>query len=190
MNEKLKQRLSELEELGLKIDLSRATFSYRMKANLDCIKYEKSSGKLSLDEDEKFLYAPFRALSANPLAGGMFDFSKPGVLEKSYKMLKGQTVYPNHSLDVLKWVGVVCKSWWDKDSTEIPQGINCTLKIDKKWNEKLIDGIKTGAIHSVSVTVFSRFEKSHPELGSDFWFRIGEKVYGRGLMFMPRGYLI
>ena len=68
------------------------------------------------------------------------------------------------------------KSWWD-DSVNIPPGINVTLGINKKWNEKIIDGIKEGAVHSTSVDVFFDFTKSHPNLDG-FWFHLGENIDG------------
>jgi len=179
MNEKLQKRFEELKAIGLSVDLKSSTCSFKMQSHIGAIQYEKSVKELKLDEDDEYLYAPFRALSMFELVAGIFDYTKKGVLEKSYRLLKGQTVYPDHDCQIDNWLGLVCKSWWDKDASEIPPGVNCTLQIDKKWNEKVIDGIKTGALHSVSVTIFHRFEKSHPELGDDFWFHLGEKINGK-----------
>lgn len=178
MNEKLKKRLKELRSFGLAVDVERSVCSFKMSSHIP-VKYEKTEGKLSLDEDDEYLYAPFRALSQFALVAGFFDYTTPGILKRSTAMLKGQTVYPNHSADVNQWLGVVCKSWWDKSDGEVPPGINCTLKINKQWNAKIVDGIKTGAIHSVSVTIFQKYKKSHPDLGDDFWWHLGEKINGQ-----------
>jgi hypothetical protein len=177
MDERLRAKLEELKRSGLDIDLKRNVALARLFQTMSFAESgEKTGEKLSLDEDEKYLYTPFRALSAVIIEERGFDFSKQGVLEKSTRLLQGQTVYPNHDHSVELWLGVVAKSWWDKQGT--PQGINVTLKISKEWNQRIVAGIKEGAIHSVSVDVTFEYEKSHPDL-QDFWYHFGETIDGR-----------
>jgi hypothetical protein len=177
MSEKLKAKLEELKRAGLEIDSKRNVALARFFQTMSFAESADNPGeKLSLDEDEKYIYAPFRGLSAVLLPERAIDFSKPEVLKKSSKMLQGQTVYPNHDHDVAKWLGVVAKSWWDESGT--PQGINVTLKINKEWNPRVVAGLKEKAIHSVSVDVTFEYEKSHPDL-QDFWYHFGETIDGR-----------
>ncbi len=56
MNKELLQRIKELEKKGLNLDLDRGTFSFKLKSTLQPINFERVSGKLSLNEDEKYLY--------------------------------------------------------------------------------------------------------------------------------------
>jgi len=131
----------------------------------------------TLEEDDTHLYAPYRALSAVMIDSRCIDFSREGVLKASYRLLKGQTVYANHDHDVNAWVGITSKSEWEEASGSRPAGINATLKIPKKHNERIVDGVKEGAIHSTSVDVLFEFEKSHPDLDG-FWWQLGKKVDG------------
>ncbi len=177
MSERLRAKLAELKKAGLEVDLKRNVALVRLFQTMNFAAQEGSTGEqLALDEDEKYLYAPFRALSAVIIEERGFDFSRQGVLEKSTRLLQGQTVYPNHDHSVELWLGVVAKSWWDKQGT--PQGINVTLKISKEWNQRIVAGLKEGAIHSVSVDVTFEYEKSHPDL-QDFWYHFGETIDGR-----------
>ncbi|MCL2154052.1 MAG: hypothetical protein FWH53_00150 [Leptospirales bacterium] len=176
MDEKLKARLEEIRKTGLEIDVKRNVALTRCLQTISLSgEADKTADKLTLDEDEKYIYAPFRALSAVLIADRAIDFSKTDVLKKSSRMLQGQTVYPNHDHDVNKWLGTVVKSWWE-DAT--PPGVNVTLKINKEWNQRVVAGIKDGAIHSASVDVIFEFEKSHPDL-EDFYYHLGETINGK-----------
>ena len=176
MDEKLKAKLEEIRKTGLEIDAKRNVALTRCLQTISLSEEpDKTTNKLSLDEDEKYIYAPFRALSAVLLTDRAIDFSKPDVLKKSVKMLQGQTVYPNHDHDVNKWLGTVAKSWWEDGS---PAGLNTTLKINKEWNPRVVAGLKDGAIHSASVDMIFEFEKSHPDL-EDFYYHLGETINGK-----------
>ncbi|MBN2435590.1 MAG: hypothetical protein JXK07_10035 [Spirochaetes bacterium] len=175
---KLKTLLTALQDQGIFIHDcgNRATLQLRADV-LRSDDIPEPTGSFELDEDNEAFYIPFRALSAVFLKNRGIDFSKAGVLKKSYKLLKGQTIYPNHDHDVLKWLGYVCKCWYDE--SENPPGINCTLKIikDGDMNIRIIKGFKAGALHSVSVEVTFDFEKSHPSLDDwEFWSHLGENV--------------
>jgi len=175
--EKFKARLEELKKQGLSIDATRAVGSLKLASAFAFSAEPDKAPVLHFDEDEKYFYPTFRALSAFVIYERALDFSMDGVLKKSTKMMKGQTVYKDHNCSVDQWVGVTAKSIWDT-SDHIPHGINVNLKLNKKWNERVIDGIKDGAIHSVSVNVLFEYQKSHPEL-EDFWYHLGEEIGGQ-----------
>ena len=177
MDDKLKARLEEIGKTGLEIDVKRNVALTRCLQTISLSgESNKTENNLTLDEDEKYIYAPFRALSAILIADRAIDFSKPDVLKKSAKLLQGQTVYPNHDHDVNKWLGTVAKSWWE--DANLAPGINATLKINKEWNQRVVAGIKDGAIHSASVDVIFEFEKSHPDL-EHFYYHLGETIDGK-----------
>lgn len=179
MDERLKARLEELRKQGLCVDLDRGVASLRVfkPIRFAAKKETDIEAALSMDEDEEYLYAPFRALSATLIRDRGLDFSNAAVLKKSVRMMQGQTVYANHNTDVTAWHGTVVKAWWD-DSTDIPPGINVTLRINKQWSPRVVAGIKEGAIHSASVEVYFEYKKSHPDL-ADFWYHFGEEIDGK-----------
>jgi len=174
--QRLRAKLEELKALGLHIDEKRGVASLKLMGSFSFTAAPENNQELSFDEDEEYFYPTFRALSAAIIPDRAIDFSEGNVLKKSVKKLKGQTVYKDHNLSVNDWVGVVAKTTWD-ESKDIPPGINANLKINKKWNERIVDGIKDRAIHSVSVTVLFDYKKSHPDL-EDFWYHIGEEIGG------------
>lgn len=168
---------ARLDELGIQVNekagIACCKFSMPMRAMLEG--QELSLELPKMNEDETHLFVPFRALSTIIIPDRWVDFAKPGVLKGGAKYLLGQTIYTNHKHDVNGWVGVVAKALFNETSN--PNGIDSMLKVNKKWNERLIDGVKEGAIHSVSVDVFFDYEKSHKDL-EDFWWLLGEKVEG------------
>lgn len=130
-----------------------------------------------------FIFPVFRGLSEtivhrnwNPV-----DFSKPGVLKASMKLLKAQTVYPNHTMEVGLELGTVFEVAWQEayktsDGKEVPAGINTRLKLDGKANPKIARGImmEPPSIHSVSVTVSFEWEPSHTFTDmNEFWSKLG-----------------
>lgn len=132
-------------------------------------------------KDEDYVYPLFRALSEvtvhknwNPI-----DFSKPGILKDSMHKLTGQTVYPNHEPTVGNELGVVTEVFWEKekvvDGVTIPAGINMRLKIDGKSNPKVARGLMSDppSIHSNSVTVAFKWEKSHELEDQEFYSKLG-----------------
>lgn len=135
-------------------------------------------------EDGDFIFPVFRGLSAT-LINGTTDYSKPGVLKASMKLLKGQTVYVNHDMIVGAHVGVIKDVKWQEayevGSFKVPAGINTHLKIDGKSNPNISRAIQMNppAVHSVSVTIQYEWESSHPNLSTDeFWSKLGTKVNG------------
>jgi hypothetical protein len=181
MPKELHEILADLKESGLVLDpvkgIGRLSLTSSLGGNYPAgVNTTRSQGTFSLEENEEYLFAPFRALSAEYIESRAIDFTKEGILKKSYRLLKGQTIYPNHDKDVLNWIGHVSKSSWDDGTGDVPGGVNAVLAVNKKWNQKTVDGVKSGAIHSVSVSVDFAWEKSHPELGDDFWWHLGETV--------------
>lgn len=146
-------------------------------------------------KDGDYIYPLFRALSQTLIRGHWIDFSEPGVLEESVPLLEGQTVYKNHNFwDVEQWLGAVNRSVWDaagEGAGGVP-GINAELKIDWKVNPLVARGLlmTPPAIHSVSVTVESEFEYSHPELAEKgpwaFSDMLGEEVNGEVVRFIVK----
>lgn len=133
-------------------------------------------------KDEEFIEPMFRLLSATIVSKNWnpTDFSQPGVLKASMKMLLGQTVNCDHETNIGNAIGSVSKVVWQeayKDGNfEIPAGINGVLKIDGKANPRIARGILMDppSIHSNSVTVQFRWDKSHPEISDqDFYEKLG-----------------
>lgn len=129
------------------------------------------------NENDDFLYVPFRAISKTIIPGHWIDLTEGSVLKKSVKMLKGKTVFPDHDTHITKWLGLVDSAEWDESSE--PNGINVTLKIDKS-NDRIVKGIKMDAINNVSVQMEIKWKKSHPEMDNfDFFINEGREIGGR-----------
>ena len=139
-------------------------------------------GDLHPKEDE-FINPLFRLLSATIVSKNYnpTDFSIPGVLKASMPLLLGQTVNCDHSTDIGNAIGAVSKVTWQgaykaDNGFMIPAGINGVLKIDGKANPRIARGILMDppSIHSNSVTVQFRWDKSHPEMDDrDFYEKLG-----------------
>lgn len=134
-------------------------------------------------QDKEFITPMFRLLSATVVSKNWnpTDFSKDNVLRNSMRMLLGQTVNCDHSTDVGNAIGAVSKVLWQeayetKEGFKIPAGINGVLKIDGKANPRIARGILMDppSIHSNSVTIQFRWDKSHPELSDEeFYNKLG-----------------
>lgn len=133
-------------------------------------------------KDNEFIEPMFRLLSATIVSKNYYptDFSLPGVLKNSMNLMLGQTVNCDHATDIGNAIGSVSKVVWQEAYKDgdilIPAGINGILKIDGKSNPRIARGIlmEPPSIHSNSVTVQFRWEKSHPELSDDeFYDKIG-----------------
>lgn len=132
--------------------------------------------------DDEFIEPVFRLLSATIVSKNWnpTDFSQPGVLKASMRMLLGQTVNCDHSTDIGNAIGSVSQVMWQEGYKDgnfmIPAGINGVLKIDGKANPRIARGILMDppSIHSNSVTVQFKWVKSHPDMDdSEFWDKIG-----------------
>lgn len=133
-------------------------------------------------KDNEFIEPMFRLLSATIVSKNYYptDFSLPGVLKNSMNLMLGQTVNCDHATDIGNAIGSVSKVVWQEAYKDgdilIPAGINGILKIDGKSNPRIARGIlmEPPSIHSNSVTVQFRWEKSHPDLSDDeFYDKIG-----------------
>lgn len=132
--------------------------------------------------DEEFIEPMFRLLSATIVSKNWnpTDFSQNGVLKASMKMLLGQTVNCDHETNIGNAIGAVSKVVWQDEykdgSFTIPAGINGVLKIDGKANPRIARGIlmEPPSIHSNSVTIQFKWDKSHPELSDEeFYTKLG-----------------
>lgn len=151
------------------------------------INYHTYYPELNLEDlkpkEDEFIEPVFRLLSATIVSKGWnpTDFgANEGVLKNSMPLLLGQTVNCDHSTDIGNAIGSVSSVAWQEGYKDkgisIPAGINGTLKLDGKANPRIVRGIlmEPPSIHSNSVTVQFRWDKSHPELGDiEFWEKLG-----------------
>ena len=135
-------------------------------------------------KEDEFINPMFRLLSATIVSKNYnpTDFSTPGVLKNSMPLLLGQTVNCDHETNIGNAIGAVSKVVWqeaykdEKTGFMIPAGINGVLKIDGKANPRIARGILMNppSIHSNSVTVQFKWEKSHPDLEDrEFYEKLG-----------------
>lgn len=133
-------------------------------------------------KDEEFIEPMFRLLSETIVSRNFMptDFSRNGVLRASMKLMLGQTVNCDHETNIGNAIGSVSNVVWQEAYTDgkfkVPAGINGTLKIDAKANPRIARGILMDppSIHSNSVTVQFKWDKSHPEMDErDFWDKLG-----------------
>lgn len=131
---------------------------------------------------DEFIEPMFRLLSATIVSKNWnpTDFGAGGVLKASMGLLLGQTVNVDHSTEIGNAIGSVSKVAWQEAYKDgnifIPAGINGVLKIDGKANPRIARGIlmEPPSIHSNSVTVQFKWDKSHPELSdNDFYEKLG-----------------
>lgn len=161
------------------------------------IDYNTYYPELNPDEltpkDNEFITPMFRLLSETIVSKNYnpTDFSRNGVLKASMKLLLGQTVNCDHETNIGNAIGAVSKVVWQDSYKEgkfvIPGGINGILKIDGKANPRIARGILMDppSIHSNSVTVQFKWEKSHPELSDEeFWQKLG--TYDENGVFVCR----
>lgn len=133
-------------------------------------------------KDEEFIEPMFRLLSETIVSKNWnpTDFSQNGVLKASMKLLLGQTVNCDHETNIGNAIGAVSQVMWQESYKDghftIPAGINGILKIDGKANPRIARGIlmEPPSIHSNSVTVQFKWDKSHPGMeDSEFYQKLG-----------------
>ena len=133
-------------------------------------------------KDEEFIEPMFRLLSETIASKNLnpTDFGQNGVLKASMKMLLGQTVNCDHETNIGNAIGAVSQVMWQESykdgSFTIPAGINGILKIDGKANPRIARGIlmEPPSIHSNSVTVQFKWDKSHPGMeDGEFYQKLG-----------------
>lgn len=133
-------------------------------------------------KDEEFIEPMFRLLSETIVSKNWnpTDFGQNGVLKASMKMLLGQTVNCDHETNIGNAIGAVSQVMWQESykdgSFTIPGGINGILKIDGKANPRIARGIlmEPPSIHSNSVTVQFKWDKSHPQMeDNEFYQKLG-----------------
>lgn len=133
-------------------------------------------------KDEEFIEPMFRLLSETIVSKNWnpTDFGQNGVLKASMKMLLGQTVNCDHETNIGNAIGAVSQVMWQESYKDghftIPAGINGILKIDGKANPRIARGIlmEPPSIHSNSVTVQFKWDKSHPTMeDNEFYQKLG-----------------
>lgn len=131
--------------------------------------------------DAEFVQPIFRLFSETMVIkhGVPIDFTQNNVVKKSMKLLIGQSIYPDHESDVVgNALGAIPEVKWQQsyevEGVNVPAGINGVLKIDAKSNPRIARGILMSppSIHSASVTVKFKWDKSHPDM-EDFWSKVG-----------------
>ena len=131
---------------------------------------------------EDFIEPMFRLLSETVVSKNWnpTDFGHNGVLKASMKLLLGQTVNCDHETNIGNAIGSVSKVMWQEAYKDgafiIPAGINGILKIDGKANPRIARGIlmEPPSIHSNSVTVQFKWDKSHPQMDdNEFYMKLG-----------------
>lgn len=135
-----------------------------------------------IPKDEEFIEPMFRLLSETIVSKNWnpTDFGQNGVLKASMKMLLGQTVNCDHETNIGNAIGAVSQVMWQESYKDghftIPAGINGILKIDGKANPRIARGIlmEPPSIHSNSVTVQFKWDKSHPTMeDNEFYQKLG-----------------
>lgn len=133
-------------------------------------------------KDEEFIEPVFRLLSETIVSKNWnpTDFGQNGVLKASMSLLLGQTVNCDHETNIGNAIGSVSKVMWQEGYKDgkfsIPAGINGVLKIDGKANPRIARGIlmEPPSIHSNSVTVQFKWDKSHPNMeDNEFYQKLG-----------------
>lgn len=133
-------------------------------------------------KDDEFIEPLFRLLSETIVSKNYnpTDFGQNGVLKDSMQLLLGQTVNCDHETNIGNAIGAVSQVVWQEAYRDsgiiIPAGINGILKIDGKANPRIARGILMNppSIHSNSVTVQFRWDKSHPNMeDGEFYHKLG-----------------
>lgn len=133
-------------------------------------------------KDEEFIEPVFRLLSETIVSKNWnpTDFGQNRVLKASMSLLLGQTVNCDHETNIGNAIGSVSKVMWQEGYKDgkfsIPAGINGVLKIDGKANPRIARGIlmEPPSIHSNSVTVQFKWDKSHPNMeDNEFYQKLG-----------------
>lgn len=151
-------------------------------ASLAARKREWKEGR---SEDDSYMFATFRALSAGIVNELSFpiDFSKQGVLKKATPFLIGTPFMKDHRYSVDSQIGSVQDTIYDnQELDDVPPGINALVRVNLKAPQAAtaIPLIESGDAKSVSVTVWYKWDKSHPEMEwADFWEELGNKVDGQ-----------
>ncbi|PKL32996.1 MAG: hypothetical protein CVV45_09890 [Spirochaetae bacterium HGW-Spirochaetae-10] len=133
-----------------------------------------------------FLIRPFRMLSAVLIEGYWLDFTDASVLEKAVAMFGGVTIYANHDPDVRDWLGVTLNPRFT--NSQGIAGVDADYKIDAVSNPRIVRGLSMDppALHSTSVEVHFQADRSHGNMGWEFWENLGREVDGEIVRFVIR----
>lgn len=135
----------------------------------------------------------FRAISMAYLgeSGYFMDFSSPGVLLNSLPLMlpksKGGNrrtwlmFHKNHSEKIEARIGYLFNAvWGDAGGKQSYPGINIDVAIDWKLAQDEVRKLTSDPplLDSVSISFTGKFEKSHPDLGWEFWDLLGHELDG------------
>lgn len=134
--------------------------------------------------DGGFLFRPFRMLSAVLVDGYWLDFTDAKMLEKATPLFGGVTIFTNHRPDVNDWIGVTQSPRFTQ-SKGVP-GIDAEFKIDATDFPRIAKGLQLDppAIKANSVGLTFTANRSHPDMGSEFWSNLGREVDGQVVRFI------
>ena len=134
-------------------------------------------------QESDYVLVPVRMLSASDkVQSGLFNFGYNGgkALQDAVELFNGVIILKDHRPTVDGWVGKTLGATWDTSTPGAPAGITGMMKLDKKADPKLVRGVVSGMVNSVSVTVGFQWQQSHPDMKeSEFWQKLGQKVDGR-----------
>ncbi len=145
----------------------------------------KDSWPEGRDDNGKFFFATFRALSAglvNPNTWPI-DFSKNEgkVLKRGTRMLKGKPWLKDHARRIDSQIGSITDVIWDEGDAKRSAGINALTRtnLEAPQSDSVAPLLEAGDANSTSVTVWYEWEKSHEDLDDwDFFSLWGEEIDG------------
>ena len=132
--------------------------------------------------DADYVLMPVRMLSATGVQGNTINFGHLDgkALKEAVCLFDNLTILKNHVFDVDGWIGSTQNSFWDAVTPGAPPGITGMMKLDKKADPKVVRGLVSGILDSVSVTISFQHDKSHPKMSDmDFYMQLGDVVDGK-----------
>jgi hypothetical protein len=121
-------------------------------------------------------------LSATPVQNGTISFAHQDgkALQDAVDLFSNLTILKDHMFSVDNWLGRTEGAFWDTTTAGAPFGITGMMRLDTKSDPKVVRGLLSGALDSVSVTISFDYEKSHPKMNdSEFFMNLGEVVDGK-----------
>ena len=133
--------------------------------------------------DADYINVPVRMLTATSVQNQMFNFGhlngEPLKKACEKKMFDGLVILKDHDLTVENWLGKTHSTFWDTTTPGAPAGVTGMMRLDKKSDPKVVRGVLSGMLDSVSVTIGFDYEPSHPKMDEfDFYMSMGSVVDG------------
>jgi len=133
-----------------------------------------------------YLTVPFRSLSAVLIEGWWLDLTDEAMLRAAVPLFDRVTIYGNHKPDVNAWLGVMMSPTWSPASGSNPAGVNTLFKIDAKENPRIAKGLtmEPPAINAASVEIRFAAQRSHSDMGWEFYENLGREVDGEIVRYL------